>query len=54
MTCKLLNILKSLYKALTLYYMSVTQILKNRQKTDISEFLKIVKFGGLKKTPKMH
>ena len=30
----------------------MTVILRNRRKTDISKFLKIVKFGGLKKTPK--
>ena len=44
--------LKSLCKVLTVCYMSMTIILKNRHKTDISKFLKIVKFEGLKKLPK--
>ena len=51
---KLVNILKSLCKVLTLYYISMTVILRNRHKTDISKFLKVVKFGGLKKHPKMY
>ena len=46
--------LKSPHKVLTLYYISMTNILKNRHKTDISKFLKVVKFGGLKKHPKMY
>ena len=41
--------LKSLYKVLTLRYISMTVILRNRHKTDISKFLKIVKFEGPKK-----
>ena len=45
---------KNLFKVLTLYYISMTHILKNRRKTDISKFLKIVKFEGLKIPKKMH
>ena len=34
--CKLVKYYKSLYKLLTLYYISMIHILKNRHKTDIS------------------
>ena len=38
----------------TLYCTSTSHICKNSHKTDISKFLKIVKFDVLKKTPKMY
>ena len=42
---------KRLHKALTLYCIIMIYILKTDTKTDISKFLKIVKFEALK-TPK--